>query len=116
MPETYQLYIDGKWRAASDGATIPAINPYNQEIHAHIPVATPDDVADAAQSAKRAYDSVWSRTTPGERARLLNRLADLIDADANRLALLNRMRGLFMRAADLSRLPCLHRCCNRSAR
>jgi (Z)-2-((N-methylformamido)methylene)-5-hydroxybutyrolactone dehydrogenase len=88
MPETYQLYIDGKWRAASDGATIPAINPYNQEIHAQIPVATPDDVAKAAQSAKRAYDSVWSRTTPGERAKLLNRLADLIDADANRLALL----------------------------
>jgi hypothetical protein len=34
--QTYQLYIDGAWRAASDGATIPAIKPCNPEVHAHI--------------------------------------------------------------------------------
>jgi len=88
MPETYQLYIDGQWRPASDGATIPAINPYNQEVHAHVPVATAGDVGDAARAARRAYDTQWSKTTPGQRAALLNRLADLIDADADRLALL----------------------------
>jgi (Z)-2-((N-methylformamido)methylene)-5-hydroxybutyrolactone dehydrogenase len=30
----------------------------------------------------------WSKTTPGERARLLNKVADLLDADADRMALL----------------------------
>jgi aldehyde dehydrogenase (NAD+) len=88
MAETYQLYIDGKWRPASDGATIPAINPYDQSIHAHVPVATAEDVAEACAAARRAYDSHWSKTSPGQRAALMNRLADLIDANAKDLAVL----------------------------
>ena len=88
MAETYQLYIDGKWRDASDGASLPAVNPYDQQVHAHIPVATPGDVADAVAAARRAVDAGWGRTTPAARAKLLNRLADLIDADAQRLAIL----------------------------
>jgi len=88
MVEEYQLYIDGKWRNASDGATMPAINPYNQEVHAHVPVATAGDVQDAIQSARGAFAKVWSKTTPGARAKLLNKVADLLDADADRMALL----------------------------
>ncbi|MEZ5742417.1 MAG: aldehyde dehydrogenase [Sphingomonadaceae bacterium] len=88
MAETYKLFIDGGWRAALGGETIPAINPFDQSVHAHIPVATADDVAEAVTAARRAYDSQWSKTTPGQRAALMNRLADLIDADAERLALL----------------------------
>ncbi|HUD30254.1 MAG TPA: aldehyde dehydrogenase [Novosphingobium sp.] len=88
MTETYQLYIDGRWRPASDGATLPAINPYDQSVHAHIAVATPGDVDAAVMAARRAYDTVWSKATPGERAKLLNRVADLLDADADRMALL----------------------------
>ena len=41
MAQSYQLFIDGTWRDSSDGATIPAVNPYNQDVHATIPVATP---------------------------------------------------------------------------
>src|SRR5262245_10095575 len=88
MVETYQLYIDGKWRDASDGATMPAINPYNQEVHAHVPVASAGDVEDAIRAARRAFDTLWSKTTPGERAKLLNKAADLLDADAERMAVL----------------------------
>ena len=88
MAQTYQLFIDGKWQAASDGATIPAINPFNQEIHAYIAVATISDVEQATRAARRAFDSQWSKTTAGQRAALMNKLADLIDADASRLALL----------------------------
>ena len=88
MTATYQLFIDGQWRDASDGATMPAINPFNQEVHAHVPVASAGDVEDALRAARRAYDAVWSKTTGGQRAALLNKAADLIDADASRLALL----------------------------
>jgi len=101
MAEAYKLFIDGKWRDASDGTTIPAVNPYNQEVHATIPVATPTDVDDAVSAARRAYDSTWSKTTPGERARLMNKLADLIDADAKRLALLETTdNGKVIRETD----------------
>ena len=88
MAQKYQLFIDGTWRDASDGATLPAINPYNQDVHAHIAVATVDDVAEATRAARRAFDTVWSKTTPGERAKLLNTAADLLDADADRMAML----------------------------
>ena len=86
--QTYQLYIDGTWRDASDGATMPAINPYNQDVHAMVPVATASDVEDTIAAARRAFNTVWSKTTPGERAKLLNRAADLLDADAQRMAML----------------------------
>ncbi|RZK00935.1 MAG: aldehyde dehydrogenase [Novosphingobium sp.] len=88
MTTTYQLFIDGQWRPASDGGTLPAINPYNQEVHATIPVATVGDVEEAIHAARRAFDRTWSKTTPGERAKLLNTVADLLDADADRMALL----------------------------
>lgn len=88
MAETYKLFIDGLWRAASDGTTIPAINPYDQSVHAHIAVATVGDVEDAITAARHAYDAVWSKTSPGERAKLLNKVADLLDTDADRMALL----------------------------
>ncbi len=88
MIETYQLYIDGKWRGSSSGETMPAINPYNQQVHAHVPVATPGDVEEAIAAARRAYETIWRHTTAGERAKLLNRVADLLDADADRMALL----------------------------
>lgn len=88
MAEKYQLFIDGKWRDASDGAAMAAINPYNQEVHGTVPVASIADVDEAIAAARRAYDTVWSRTTPGERAKLLNKAADLIDADADRMAML----------------------------
>lgn len=88
MAETYKLFIDGKWRESGDGTTIPAINPYNQEIFAYVPVASVSDVGDAVNAARRAYDTVWSKTTPGERAKLLNKVADMLDADAERMSML----------------------------
>jgi acyl-CoA reductase-like NAD-dependent aldehyde dehydrogenase len=88
MATRYQLFIDGAWRDAAGGATMPAINPYDQSVHAHVPVASEADVAEAVAAARRAFDAVWSKTTPGERARLLNKAADLLDADADRMALL----------------------------
>ncbi|MEY4722356.1 MAG: hypothetical protein RIQ46_2081 [Pseudomonadota bacterium] len=88
MATAYQLFIDGQWRDAADGEAMPAINPYDQSVHATVPVATAGDVEEAIRAARRAFDGPWRRSTPRERARLLNRLADLIDGDAARLALL----------------------------
>ena len=88
MTEKYQLFIDGKWRDASSGETMPAINPYDQDVHAHIPVASTVDVEEAVTAARRAFAANWSKTTPGERAALLNKVADLLDADSARMAML----------------------------
>ncbi|HEX7856624.1 MAG TPA: aldehyde dehydrogenase [Sphingobium sp.] len=88
MTERYQLFIGGQWRDSADGRTMPAVNPFNQEVWAQIPVATKGDVADALAAARRAYEGGWRQTSGLERASLIHRLADLIDANAGRLALL----------------------------
>lgn len=88
MTTAYQLLIDGQWREGAGGGRMDAVNPYDQSVHATIALADADDVAEAVAAARRAYAAVWSRTTPGERAKLLNRVADLLDADADRMALL----------------------------
>ena len=88
MTIDYQMFIDGNWRDASDRATMSAINPFDQEVHGHIPVATRSDVEEAIGAARRAFNRSWRNSTPGERAKFLNRAADLIDAEADRLALL----------------------------
>lgn len=88
MTEKYQLLIDGQWRDGAGGETMPAINPFNGEVWATIPTATVSDVETAIDAARRAFDSTWRHTTPGERATLLNRLADLLKENADRMALL----------------------------
>ncbi|MBW8784109.1 MAG: aldehyde dehydrogenase [Novosphingobium sp.] len=88
MAERYQLYIGGQWRDSASGATMPAVNPFNQEVWAHVPVATPGDVDDAVSAARTAYEETWRETSGLERARLLHRLADLLDANADRFAVM----------------------------
>lgn len=85
MGEKYQLYIGGEWREPKGGERFPAINPFTQTQWASIPQADEDDVADAIQVAHEAYRSVWSKTNGYERARLLHKLADLLQADAERM-------------------------------
>ena len=59
MVDKYQLFIDGKWRDSSNGATMPAVNPFNQEVWASVPVATEADVEAAIAAARRAYETTW---------------------------------------------------------
>jgi betaine-aldehyde dehydrogenase len=60
------------------------INPATGTPVAEVPDSSPSDVAGAVRLARSAYE-VWRDTTPGERARVLLRLADLVEADAEEL-------------------------------
>jgi aldehyde dehydrogenase (NAD+) len=88
LVETYQLFIDGAWRPGSTGETLPAINPFNQEVWAQVQQASEADVADAVGAARRAYETSWRQTTGLQRATLMHRLADLLEAEAQRMGLL----------------------------
>jgi aldehyde dehydrogenase (NAD+) len=50
-----------------------------------LPAASDVQVAQAIDAARRAFDTEWSKTAGKERARLLNKLADLIEAGAPRM-------------------------------
>lgn len=83
--ERYQLFIGGKWRDASDGATIKTYNPATGELLAAIADASNEDVDDAVKAGQDAFKT-WSKTTPAERASVLNKIAAIIDENAEYLA------------------------------
>ncbi|MBV6271346.1 aldehyde dehydrogenase [Alcaligenaceae bacterium CGII-47] len=84
----YSLFIGGEWTTQPDQHYFPAINPYSQEVWAEIPQASEAQVIDAIDSARAAFNQVWSKTSGLERGKLMNRLADLLDADAERMSIL----------------------------
>jgi aldehyde dehydrogenase (NAD+) len=82
--KTYKMFIGGSWVAGDE--TFETVNPFNQEAWAMIPQASKADVDAAIDAARRAYQTVWRQTTPVARAALMMRFAELIEADAERLA------------------------------
>ena len=90
LQNKYQLYINGEWKDASDGATIKSYNPANGELLAEIADASNSDVDEAIASAREAFKT-WGKTTPAERAAVLNKIADIIDENAEFLATVETM-------------------------
>jgi len=72
-------FVGGEWVDAAEGGTMEVINPATGETIAEVPRGTQADVDRAVEAAKKAYEE-WRDTTPGERAEMLLKLADLIDA------------------------------------
>lgn len=88
--ESYKLFIDGQWVDASDGATFKSYCPANGEFLAECAEATREDVDKAVKCAWKAFGS-WKNTTIGERADILMRIADAIDANKERLAMIESL-------------------------
>ncbi|EFL51468.1 Aldehyde dehydrogenase (NAD(+)) [Solidesulfovibrio fructosivorans JJ]] len=86
LDDTYKLFINGKWVESSCGKTFEATNPANGETLATCANACPDDVDMAVAAAWDAFPA-WKKTSPQERAAMLNKIADLIDANADHLAM-----------------------------
>ena len=90
--ESYQMLIDGEWRDARSGRTFESVNPFTGKPWAIVPEADADDVADAVNAARRAFDDgPWGRMTGAERAALLRRLASVIADNADHLARIETM-------------------------
>ncbi len=79
------LYIDGQFVEALDGATLDVLNPHDGAILAQVSEGGPDDIDRAVDAARRAFPK-WSRTSSADRGRLLLRLADIIETNAEELA------------------------------
>ena len=79
----YELYIDGEFVPASDGATFESINPATGKAWATASAATEEDVNRAVAAAKRAlWEGDWPSLTATQRGKLLFKLADLCERDA----------------------------------
>lgn len=90
IDDSYKLYIDGEWLDASDGATFDSYNPANGEKLSTCASATKEDVDKAVKAAWKAFES-WKNTSPQERAAMLLKIADLIDENAEKLAMVETL-------------------------
>jgi gamma-glutamyl-gamma-aminobutyraldehyde dehydrogenase len=87
-----RLFIGGDYVDAARGGRFPTVNPANGEVLAEMALAEPGDVDLAVASAKRAFRSGdWSRLAPRRRMEVLYRLAELVDAHAEELALFDSL-------------------------
>lgn len=88
IKEKYDLFIDGKFMAPSEGKYFKTINPATEEEIAQIAEASAADVDKAVRSARKAYDKTWSKISGAERGRYLFRIARIMQERARELAVL----------------------------
>lgn len=86
----YGLFIGGQWTKGKEGKTFKAYNPANGELLATCIDACKGDVDIAVSAAWEAFES-WKNVSPGERAAVLLKIADLIDANAEKLAMVETL-------------------------
>ncbi len=77
MYENIELFINGDWCNASDGATKPVTCPASEDVIGSIAVAADDDINRALSAAKDGFD-VWRKTGTWDRAAKIRKVADLI--------------------------------------
>ncbi|MDR1156926.1 MAG: aldehyde dehydrogenase family protein [Oscillospiraceae bacterium] len=83
--ERYQLFINGQWKDASDGATFDVYSPATGEKLTACAQATSADVDEAVRVAWAAFPA-WKKTAPAERMAILNKIAAIIDENRDLLA------------------------------
>ncbi|AMB93733.1 aldehyde dehydrogenase family protein [Aerococcus sanguinicola] len=90
LEKDYSLLINGEWTKGAGSDRIDVISPANGEHLATITDAVNEDVDRAVEAAQEAFKT-WGQTDVKERASILNQIADLIDENAERLALIETL-------------------------
>jgi aldehyde dehydrogenase (NAD+) len=89
VPERH--FIDGAWVRSAKGATFETIDPSTEEVIGEVARGSAEEIDAAVQAAHRAQRGEWRRITPAERGRLLFKLADALEVEAERFALLETL-------------------------
>jgi (Z)-2-((N-methylformamido)methylene)-5-hydroxybutyrolactone dehydrogenase len=108
----YGLYVGGGSVPAAHGGFYETIDPYSRQPWARVPDADEADVERAVGAARAAFEGEWGEKTGFERSRLMHRLADLIERDADRLAELeSRDSGKLLRefSGQMRAIPAWYR-------
>lgn len=83
----HPMLIGERWVEAASGRRMDAINPATGEVLGQVPEGGPEDVDRAVTAARAAFASgAWTSLTPAARAKVLWRIAELIDAHIEELA------------------------------
>jgi phenylacetaldehyde dehydrogenase len=98
-----ELLIGGAWQAARSGETFDVIDPATGQVFAKAAAGDAADIDAAVKSARTAFEGSWGTSMPAYRARLLFKLADLIEAHGDELGLLETLdNGMPWRMARMA--------------
>ncbi|MBI4473829.1 MAG: aldehyde dehydrogenase family protein, partial [Acidobacteria bacterium] len=90
----HRLFIDGEFVNATSGKTIECLNPSTGAPIALVSEATLEDAETAVHSARRAFDEgPWPRMSGRERARILRKIASIIETKCDELARLETLNS-----------------------
>jgi len=82
----HRLLIGGEWVDGAGGETLTTFDPATERPLASFAIGGAEDVDRAVRAARAAFDGAWNRVTAFERAKLLRRLATLVETHARLLA------------------------------
>lgn len=100
-----RILINGEWRTAASGATLPVYDPSSGEVITQISAGDIPEI-DLAVSAARAALPAWKAISPSARAEIIWRLTYLIERDAEHLAQLDTLcNGLPMEKTRNGEIP-----------
>jgi aldehyde dehydrogenase (NAD+) len=91
VPSVTRLLINNRWVPSESGKTFPTMNPSTGEEICQVAEADAADVDKAVIVARAAFEGPWRKLRASERGRLLHRLADLIEKNADELAQLETL-------------------------
>ena len=87
MPEKIRHYINGEFVDSIDGEEFDVLNPVTNESYIKAASGKKADIEAAVASAKKAFDQgPWPKMLPRERARILNKIADIVESRKDELA------------------------------
>lgn len=86
-----KMLINGKLVASKSGKSFDTLNPATGEVICKVYEADKEDIDLAVKAARTAFEGPWKKVSPYERERLLNKLADLIEKNAEELAQLETL-------------------------
>jgi|TARA_Y100001001_G_scaffold163153_1_gene191464 aldehyde dehydrogenase len=84
--ERYDNFIGGKWVAPKDGRCFDNISPITGKVVGQVARSQGADIEAALDAAHAARDA-WGRTSVGERALILNRIADRMEENLEKIAI-----------------------------
>jgi betaine-aldehyde dehydrogenase len=91
--QSYEMLIDGTWVSAQAKDTNNVINPATSEVIARVPKGGREDARRAVDAARDAFDKGrWPRMSPGERAGIILKFADLVEQCVDDLAILETLQ------------------------
>lgn len=91
LSQDHGSFIGGEWRITPNNERIPIIDPSTGETISYIHSASAEDVEAAVASARRAFHGDWAATLPSQKGILLNKLADILEANCEELAQLETL-------------------------